>query len=273
MRKIIFQITAYLKYYFKAETLYTIHSPYIYELLAFVSDQHRTYYDFLLFRKLKQFLRSNKTALADNRDISSQESGARTWRIGQLMKNNLWKSGNFEVLYRFILFFSPRQMLCLGTSMGMTPAYIARAVPGCKVLAIEHQNWMVHLAQQVLSRAMTPHVQLSGGSWLQLCNQDLKIQSSFDGATIDISSNQMEAIQSVEVLCTAYNPSFIFLYGIHSSSLSWNAWKKIKSQPSFNISIELFNVGLLIRKEAIDENIDLAFISYAKKFWKAGFFS
>src|SRR4051812_39375952 len=127
----VFQFIAdYLQHRLTAKSRHGTHSPFVYQL----ADE--VIYDFSAKKVYEDIEQQRKKLLHDDRFITVTDLGAgshqnkkRTKQFRQIFKNALKAPRLAQLIYRLALFQQPGNMIEMGTCLGITSAYLAKAQP------------------------------------------------------------------------------------------------------------------------------------------------
>ena len=187
------------------------------------------------------------------------------------MPYTIYNQTKCEWLYRTMLFAQPRHVLKLGSSPGLSSSYIGRALSDGNVSVISDSHTHAELTRQLLERSKTFNVEVMTGSVDDIVNKINEKKNVVDFAIIDCAHTV--ALTFAQKICDMYSPHYLLVDNIHRSPKISETWQKLKTTSHFNIAIDFYYYGLLIHNPDIEEKIDIGYINYQLKFWKAGFFS
>src|SRR6185437_10457379 len=128
----------YLLHRFKAKNRHGLHSPFVYHLTDTVI------YDFKPKKVYDEIENIRKGLYSDNRIIKITDLGAGSQVNNNLQKkishiaHNALKSPKLaQLLYRLAVYMKPRNIIELGTCLGITSLYLQNAAPAAKVYTLE----------------------------------------------------------------------------------------------------------------------------------------
>ena len=123
----------YIKYLLTASNSkgHGVHSPFVYEFITTVLNDDRHFYAYQPIEKLRQQL------LSDNKEIEIEDFGAgsrvaktKNRKISKIARSSLKPKKFGQLLFRIVDHYSPFSIIELGTSLGITTAYLAAAKKG-----------------------------------------------------------------------------------------------------------------------------------------------
>lgn len=245
-----FPIIEYLKYFFKASSRFAIHAPFAYDFYTKVIRSGQKLPESLeeIEEKRKALLRSKKSIQVT--DFGTGASKERSFRkvseIAHLYAND--KRDAF-LIYRIIRFLRPNTILELGTSLGLTTMYIAKANNEAQIYTIEGCPETARLAKQNFEGSYLNINLLVGNiNWVlpELLDKKLSLEFVFfDG------NHTKEATLKYFELCLQYiNEKTVFVFDdIYWSVGMKEAWQTIVSNPQVRLSIDLYKMGIVFFKK------------------------
>ncbi|HET6994548.1 MAG TPA: SAM-dependent methyltransferase, partial [Chitinophagaceae bacterium] len=179
----------YLQYYFKASNGkgHGVHSPFVFEFITKVLKDRRVYPDYTEVETLRQKLSNDPTILnVDDFGAGSTKSKTSQRTIASITKNAA-KSKKFgQLLYRIAKFYQPQTILELGTSLGITSSYLARARPGAKLITLEGAKEVLAVARNNFDHLQLRNIETVEGNFDDTLQPAIRsLQSSIDLAFID----------------------------------------------------------------------------------------
>jgi predicted O-methyltransferase YrrM len=245
-------IKAYLRYYFAAQTIYQVHSPFVYNWVQQVLDDYRQYY---IFDKAEvqraRMLESKQSITVTDFGAGSRSGVGNVRKVAQIAKTAVTQQRQCELLFKTIQLYKPKTMLEIGTSLGIAAIYQAAGYVDGQLVSLEGCPNIVALAQRNLLQTTTQNATVITGEFsatLPLAFAKLK---QLDYVFIDGNHRKTATLQYFEQ-CLAYAHSqTIFIFDdIHWSIEMEEAWQTIKNYPKVTLTIDIFCMGIVfIRPE------------------------
>ncbi len=264
-------IARFINYYFRSSTIYNIHSPYLYELLTFTTDESRLYYDFQILDDLRRRMLLDTTPIQSLFPPNQKQSVQDGSEVKHLAQSKLSSLKKYEWLFRLILFLKPQAVVECTSSLGLSSLYIARALEQGKLYVLESEPLIVQhtlksLRPSVVSNIEVVHItesnQAPNASKLQWPDF-LKLNGEYlESLTHSFAKN----------ILLQHKPDTIFMDNIYRSKQTTLAWEELKNHDHYNVILDFYNHGLLLNRPEISGKIEISYIDYYKKFWQMGFF-
>lgn len=261
MQKLKF-LVRYLKYLQQARNKYDIHSPFLYELVTQVFEDRNTYPDYGLVESLKRELLKRQDPIEVNDLGAGSTADKKLVRtIGSITRHSSKPQKYGRLLYRVSRYLEPDNILELGTSMGISAAYLALGYPGSTLTTIEGCMNTARQAKLNLDSLDLRNAGIVTGPFDEALPGYLESVSHLDLAFIDGNHKEEPTINYFEqCLLKTVNTSCILFDDIHWSEGMERAWDHIRNHESVTLSIDLFFMGLVFfRKELSKEHFTIRF--------------
>jgi predicted O-methyltransferase YrrM len=248
----------YLQYYVKASNGrgHGVHSPFVFEFITKILNDKSRYPVYEEVETLRQRLLKDQ-ALLNVEDLGAgSASSKKNQRTIASIAKNATKSKRFgQLLYRIAKFYRPYVILELGTSLGITSSYLAKARPEARVITLEGSGQILAVAKDNFKQLQLENMETVEGNFDGTLQPAINsLQGAIDVAFIDGNHRLQPTIQYFEtILAKTDNFSIIILDDIHWSREMEQAWEYCKSYPSVTLSIDLFFIGILVFRKEIRE--------------------
>jgi predicted O-methyltransferase YrrM len=242
-----YEAQKYIAYKLKARNEHSIHSPFVFKLYTEVIRNKENYYAFDEIRTIRKKLLRN-TEMIDVTDLGAGSKTLKTARsIAQIAKVSVIREKYGELLFRLVNYFQPKNILELGTSLGLSAFYMHKAAPKAKLTTVEGCADTHKFAVSLLKETGTFLVNDSFDNFLSKSIE----QQKFDFIYIDGNHTYEATINYFKILLDHIdNDSVMIFDDIYWSPGMTKAWEEIKKNSSVTISIDLYKFGLVFfRKE------------------------
>jgi predicted O-methyltransferase YrrM len=224
-----------------------IHSPFVYSLVEDVLNDQKAYYAYEAIEPIRKALLRNEAMIA----VEDFGAGSTVIKSNQRMVKKIaassLKSPKYaQLLFRLVNHFQPKTLLELGTSLGVTSAYLAMGNTKGQLYTLEGSAAIADLAAQHFLALQLPNIQLIRGNFDVQLPQLLTKKPVIDFAYID-GNHRLEPTKNYFLqLLPHLSPTAILVFDdIHWSSEMEAAWQFIVQHPASLLTIDLFQVGLV----------------------------
>lgn len=244
----------YLRYYVTAKNGkgHGVHSPFVFDLIVKVMNDQRKYSAYENIEQIRLNLLNN------HREITIEDFGAGSRvkkspvrKISTIANTSLKPKKFSQLLFRLVNYFQPATIIELGTSLGITAAYLASANNHAKVITMEGSNAIAEIAQSNFNQLNLQHIKMVTGNFDYTLSQILKGLNNIDFAFIDGNHRYEPTMRYFnQILSKSNQQTLIILDDIHWSEEMEGAWTEVKQHPAVTLTIDLFFIGLVfLRKE------------------------
>lgn len=243
----MFLLPKYINYKLNSKGKYKIHSPYVFD---FVSKCLELKPDAGDTARLELFRSNLKN---DHRTLRVEDFGAGSKKLGEQRKvSRIYRVSASKGVYARLLYqlnrhYGCKQVLELGTSLGVGTAHLALGNPVSQVMSVDASAETQQIAQE--------NTQKSGISNIRFVHADFNTyldslqQERFDLVFIDGHHDGQALLSYLEKLQAFSHEETIFvLDDIRWSENMLNAWEKICADPGYHLTMDLFRMGIAIRR-------------------------
>lgn len=238
----------YLLYYFTASNGkgHGIHSPFVYNFIRHVLNDTTRYDAYDQVEALRSRL------LKDNRLLTVEDMGAgsdsrnRERRIADIVRHAAKPPKLARLLFRMVRYYRSQSVLELGTSVGLTTAYLALATKNAAVISIEGAAQVAELAIREFEKLQIQNIRVLTGNFDLILPHVLSEGARPDLVFVDGNHRKAPTLQYFNQLLNSINSSSILIFDdIHWSKEMEEAWESIKAHPKVLLTIDLFFMGLV----------------------------
>ena len=250
MANTLFQITAYLRWWLRSGNAHGLHSPFVYGLYTTVicHDGHFAAYARAEARR-RALLASEQVLEVCDFGAGSRVAGTGTRRrtVRDIARHAAKPPRLAQLLFRLVNYFRPATVLELGTSLGLTTAYLAQAATQARVLTFEGCPATVAVARATFTELGLRNVELVEGNLDQTLPATLaSLITPLDFVFFDGNHRYEPTLRYFEqCLARAHEDSVFVLDDIHWSAEMEQAWAAVKAHPAVTVTVDLFYVGLV----------------------------
>jgi predicted O-methyltransferase YrrM len=240
----------YLRYYFTAGNRHDVHSPFVYALIENVLRSREQPSVFKEVEALRRELQASKEVLQITDLGAGSLTGAGSTRKVRDIARHAAKPPKFgQLFYRLVQYLQPECMLELGTSLGLSSAYMALAKPDAQVITIEGCPNIAARAHRNFEVLDIHNVQQLTGNFDDVLPALLQNQPRLDWVFIDGNHRKEPTLSYFEQCLTRSHEDSIFIFDdIHWTPGMEEAWRQIRQHPAVTLTIDLFFIGLVFFK-------------------------
>ncbi len=227
-----------------------VHSPFVYRFVRDVLNDKRHFYAYTHVEALRATLLNDKT-MVEVQDLGAGSvSGARKKKSISMLARSSSKSPKYgQLLHRISNYFQPAVILELGTSLGISTAYLASGSPHSKLITCEGSEASAAIARKNFARLNLTNIQVKDGHFDHILPGLLQQHPILDLVFIDGNHRKEPTLRYFEMMKPNLNQDSVLIFDdIHWSAEMEAAWETIKADPMVTCTIELFFIGLVFFK-------------------------
>jgi predicted O-methyltransferase YrrM len=239
----------YLQYFLTAANGkgHGVHSPFVFKFITEVLNDDRQYYTYSIVEPLREALKKNNTTIeVPDFGAGSRHQLSKQRKISEIAQSSLKPKKFSQLLFRMVAYFQPSGVLELGTSLGITTAYLASANPAIPVTSMEGAPAVAEQALKTLSDAGVSNLTIITGNFDDTLPIWLKQQAQIDFAFIDGNHRFEPTMRYFQWLKEkAHDQTVLIFDDIHWSAEMEQAWAEIQADPAVTLTIDLFFIGIV----------------------------
>lgn len=235
----------YIRHLLKAKHTrgHGIHSPYLYRFTMNAIYEKNPFY---LFSQIEALRESMKY---DDRTILMEDFGTgenREIRVRDIAKKSLKRTRLAQMLFRVVNFTNAKNVLELGTSLGITTAYLASPSSDIKCISLEGSQAVAAIAGENFEKLEITNAKVKVGNIDVTLQQALEELGSVDVVFFD-ANHRKEPVLRYFSQCLEYiHPETVFIFDdIHWSADMEKAWCTIRNHEKVTAAFDLFESGIV----------------------------
>ena len=270
------RIKEYLKFYKKADTIYNIHSPVVFEFMLDVFDTKKEYYIFKQIEADRNSLLLNHTEL----DITDYGAGSATNKkpknraykrtVSNIAQNVVSNELKCRLLFNLVNKYQPKTIIELGTSLGISTLYLSYASINAKIYTIEGDKSIFTVANNLFQKHHLKNIQNFHSTFDDCLPKILEQIQFIDLVYIDGNHSYDATIKYFQQLKQKCNTNSILVFDdIYWSEGMKKAWEEIKQDNDVKFTIDTFHLGFVYFDEIMPKQ-HFKVIEYWKKPFRIG---
>ena len=250
----------YLHYLFKASNAkgHGIHSPFVFDLIKNVLLADRQYECYKKIEARRYILKKDKRALQIV-DLGAGSSVLNENRrtVGDVARSSLKSAKYAQLLFRMVNHYKPKTIIELGSSLGLTTAYLASGNPGSKVYTLEGSIAIAAIAKQGFEELGIQNIEMVEGDFSQNLPLVLLKAGPVELVFLDGNHRKEPTLEYFEQLIKyKTNSTVMIIDDIHWSREMEEVWSEIKKDSRVTLTIDLFFIGMVFFTPAIKNKQD-----------------
>ncbi|WP_420386093.1 O-methyltransferase [Roseivirga sp.] len=242
----MFQVLSFIRYWLLKTDEHSLHSPSIFQLYTeVIKNGHKTLLDEVEVLRRRLVKNSSQVEVTDF-GAGSRVNQTNYRTLGEIAKNASTPASFSALLRQFILHFQYQSVLELGTSLGLNTLYLSEP-ENVKVTTFEGDPTIARQAENHFQQFDRKNIRLIQGNIDETLPNYLNGVDQIDLAYIDANHRFEPTVRYFEqVLSKTQDHGLIVLDDIHWSKEMNQAWTAIQKHPKVQVSIDLFEAGLLL---------------------------
>ncbi|MFT3933576.1 MAG: class I SAM-dependent methyltransferase [Chitinophagaceae bacterium] len=239
----------FIRYYITASNGkgHGIHSPFVFDFIIHVLNDKRNFYAYQQIEQLRNELIADERILEIDDFGAGTVSGNKKQRKLSDIARRVAKSPKLgKLLLRIANYYQPSVMLELGTSLGLSAAYLSSGNPAAKLITCEGASAVAAVARENFYRLQLNNIKVIEGNFDDTLPGILQSVDNIDVAFIDGNHRKQPTLDYFEQLLQKKNSQSILIFDdIHWSAEMEEAWAAIKNHPSVMLTVDLFFIGIV----------------------------
>ena len=239
----------YLHYYLTASNGkgHGIHSPFVFDFIKNILNDNTSYPAYQLIEQKRNELLKDSTVI-EVKDFGAGSSIIKTNKrvVAAIAASSLKPKKYAQLLYRMVKYYKAEKIVELGTSFGITTAYLASANATSKVFTCEGSAAIAAIAKQNYEALQLNNIQITEGDFAKTLSLLLSSLHTVNFAFADGNHRKEPTLDYFFQLLKYATPSSILIFDdIHWSAEMEEAWQAIKQHPAVTLTIDLFFIGIV----------------------------
>ncbi len=245
-----FEMKAWLRHRLTSKGPHGVHSPFVFHLITqeLLPDKH--FHAFDAIESLRVELLRNEARI-DVRDFGagSRSSSSSSRRICDIARTASNPPEQAQMLFRWANFCQPLRVLELGTNLGLSSAYLSKAIPKASIWSLEGAPALVALARQHLEGLQCKNVTVVEGHFRETLPRTLSAMGAIDLAWLDGHHEKQATLDYMEMIWPyCHSETVLLVDDIHWSAGMNAAWEILRNDARVTLSLDFYHYGALLFK-------------------------
>ncbi len=252
----IFRLKSYIKFLVKRILQPEIHSPFIYGLVSqcFKDKTKKEWYTKI--ESYRNSLLKNKTTISvEDYGAGSKSLKKDKRKIAEITKKAGIPLKRAQLLGRLIAYFNPKEVLEIGTSVGLATSAMSFANTSINITTLEGCTSTATIAKEYFNKFELDNIQIIVGKFDTTLTGLIK-QHTFKFIFFDGNHQKEATIRYFEqCLSNVHNDSVFIFDDIYWSKGMKEAWLYIRQHPKVTVTVDTYFWGIVFfRKEQVKEH-------------------
>jgi predicted O-methyltransferase YrrM len=240
-------VLKYLNYQLTSYTEHDLHSPFMYNFYIELIENKNPFGDFEDLNSIRIQLQNNTTEIEiTDLGAGSKKLNSTKRQIKKIARYGIAQQKQAEFLYKLLNKFNPKNVIELGTSIGLTSLYLSKAVPQSTIYTIEGCPNLYEFSNALFKSAQTKNIKPILGNFNQQLPKLLSEINSLDFFYIDGNHAYEPTMNYFNLALQKKNAQSLFMFDdIYWSDGMQKAWKEICANKEVTLSLDFFYFGIV----------------------------
>ncbi|HSQ47729.1 MAG TPA: class I SAM-dependent methyltransferase [Lutibacter sp.] len=246
-----FKIRSFIAFLLASTNKHGVHSPFVYDLVTECFNTQTNPAKMGAFNRIQKSLFSNKNSIT----ITDYGKGSSVFKSNDRKVSDIAKIAGINkkksaLLLRMVAYLNPKNILEIGTSVGLGTSVLSIGNPDAKIVTLEGCKNTADVATALFKTNQLNNIDLIVGNFNETLSAVLA-DKQYDLIYFDGNHQNEPTLQYFnQCLETVHNNSIFIFDDINWSPEMQLAWQEIKNHPKVTISINTFFWGMVFfRKE------------------------
>ena len=225
-----------------------MHSPFIFDFIQNVLNKKLDESKIRSIENLRsQFKKDEEVLLIEDLGAGSLVSKTNERKVSTIASVAVKSKKYSQLFYKIIQHYRCNNIVELGTSLGITTAYLSKANPDATIYTLEGAKTIARQAQQGFDSLKLHNIKLVLGNFDDTLKEVLNEIKKVDFVYIDGNHQREATIRYFKELKPfLHDKSIVIMDDIHWSKGMEEAWNEIRNLDFVRYDIDLFQIGILL---------------------------
>lgn len=200
-----------------------------------------------LKRIIRQYKQDHRTIEINDFGSGSKIMGNKR-KISSILKNSSSKGKYARLFYQMSAYYKPGRILEFGTSLGIGTVHFALGFKAAKITTVEACKHTHDVAKSTFSNSKIENILSVNATFQEFIDSNASdnqydvifIDGHHDGTALESYLHQLDNLIGDETI--------VILDDIRWSDSMLNSWINIQNQEKYHVSIDLFRMGILVKR-------------------------
>jgi len=243
----------FLKYYLTAGNAHSIHSPFLFDLYTKVYKDFTPQPEFEQIEAIRSALKNNPEMISiEDMGAGSRITNSLERTVEDIARKSLNSPFWCQFFFRLIRHYGYKNILELGTSLGVTTSYLSMAVPDGKIWTIEGCESTLDVARRGFEQLGLRNLILVNGN-IDNCLKEISERAApLDFVLFDANHRYKPTMKYFELCYARAGENSVFVFDdIYWSPEMKKAWKEICRDKRVTLSADFFHTGLVFFRPGV----------------------
>lgn len=243
----LFQIKAYFNYLWHSKNQHGVHSPFVYSLVTKCFYDKKSKPEYQVLRNYRKALLQNKNTI----EVTDFGAGSRVFKSNTRQISKIAQTAGItpkraELLCRIVNYFQPKNILEIGTSLGLATSALALGNPKAKITTLEGCPETSGVAQKQFQQFNLDNIETVVSEFTAHLENHQLSTVNYQLIYFDGNHSQEATLNYFELLLPTVTNDTVWIFDdIHWSEGMEEAWGVIKNHPKVTVTIDTFQWGLV----------------------------
>ncbi|WP_269237145.1 O-methyltransferase [Flavobacterium flavigenum] len=244
----LFQIKSYLKFLWHSKNEHGVHSPFVFSLLTKCFYDKKPKPEYSILNNYRKSLLENKNFI----DVTDFGAGSKVFKSTRRQISKIAQTAGIspkraELLFRVTNYFKPKNVLEIGTSLGLASSSIALGSKESFLLSLEGCQNTQSVAENLFNKQFPDfNFEFVNSEFSKFLKDGLANSCDWNLIYFDGNHSKKATLEYFDLLLPTIDNDSVWVFDdIHWSSEMEEAWETIKKHPKVKVTIDTFQWGFV----------------------------
>lgn len=230
-----------------------IHSPFVYDVIRNVLIDKKKYPEYKTIEsRRKELLMNNSSIEVLDFGAGSIHFNSKQRKIQDIASSSLSPKKYAQLLFRLIRYSNSKNILEVGSSLGISGSYLALANVNARCVTLEGAPSIANIAKQSFENCAAKNIEIVVGNFSETVPFALQKLEKVDFAFVDGNHQKQATLDYFEQILPFCNEKSILIFDdIYWSKGMTEAWGLIKNDARVSITIDVCKFGIVFFRKGI----------------------